>query len=86
MTNDAITGSDMAAARLFLPGWTRWKNTFALLWSGADDVRAGFLNPKTSALSMTPEGGMIWQWSYAASPLPDTSWVPFALRFPEASE
>lgn len=86
MTNDTITGSDVAAARLFLPGWTRWENTFALLWSGADDVRAGFLSPKTSALSMTREGGMIWQWSYAASPLPHASWVAFALRFPEGSD
>lgn len=86
MTNDTITGSDVAAARLFLPGWTRWENTFALLWSGADEVRAGLLSSKTSALSITREGGMIWQWSYAASPLPHASWVAFALRFPEASE
>lgn len=86
MTTDTITGSDVAAARLFLPGWTRWENTFALLWSGADEVREGFLSSKTSSLSMTREGGMIWQWSYAASPLPHASWVAFALRFPEASE
>lgn len=86
MTNDTITGSDVAAARLFLPGWTRWENTFRLLWSGADEVRTGFLSSKTSALSMAGDGGMLWQWSYAASPLPDSSWVAFALRFPDASD
>lgn len=85
MTNDTITSSDVAAARLFLPGWARWENTFKLLWSGADEVRAGFLSSKTSALSMTRDGGMLWQWSYAASPLPHASWVAFALRFPDAS-
>lgn len=86
MTNDTIETSDVAAARLFLPGWTRWRNTFDLLWSGADEVRSGLLSSKMSELSLSQDGGMLWKWSYCAAPLPHGSWLAFALRFPDASE
>lgn len=86
MTNDTITNSDMAAAHLFVPSWSRWEHTFAAMWGAVDDLREGLLSRKSSRLELNREGGMLWQWSYAVAPLPHSSWVAFGFRFPDISD
>ena len=43
ITIDTVNAADLAAARLFLPSWARWKNTLTLLWAAVGDLREGML-------------------------------------------
>ena len=86
MTIDTVTASDLAAARLFLPSWTRWKNTLTLLWGAVGDLREGMLSKTISNVEIDVDGGVIWSWCYAIAPFPHRSYLAFGIRFPDVSQ
>ena len=87
LNSEVFTTADVSAATLMLPTMERWRSSFSLIWSSADEICKRFLKARVSELAFHTEGGMLWQYRYgSADRTPEKAYVGVALRFPDQSQ